>query len=72
MTRFFTEHVHHLRKRRVHVPAPSSATPATNTPGSLQAEMTDRSKASLCVRRPRRRTITSIVPTIEFDGHNIQ
>ena len=48
------------------------ARPATETPGSRQAETTDCLKASLCVRRLRRGISTSIVSTIELDGHDLQ
>lgn len=48
------------------------ARPATETPGSRQAETTDCLTASLCVRRLRRGITTSIVSTIELDGHDLQ
>ena len=48
----------------------ASATPATDTPGSLQAEMTDCLNASLCVRG--RGMTTSMVSTIEVGGHYLQ
>ena len=48
------------------------ATPATETPGSRQAEITYCLTASLCVRRVRHGITTSMVSAIEFEGHDLQ